>query len=72
MRAFNDGRWLETEVKLAESGMSLPWGFTLGPYKTATVLRVTENEEWTEQGEIVINGRPPHKLMDLKVRRTSR
>ena len=72
MRAFNDGRWLETEVKLADSGKSLSWGFTLGPYKTTTVLRINENGEWTEHGEIVINDRPPQKMMDLKVRRTSR
>lgn len=26
MRAFNNGRWLETEVKLADSGDSISWG----------------------------------------------
>jgi hypothetical protein len=26
MRAFNDGRWLETEVKLLDDGKSLSWG----------------------------------------------
>jgi hypothetical protein len=72
MRAFNDGRWLETEVKLGESGQSLSWGFTLGPYKTTTLLRINENGEWTEHGEIVIDDRPPQKMMDLKVRRISR
>jgi hypothetical protein len=30
MRAFNDGRWLETEVKLADGENSISWGFTLG------------------------------------------
>jgi hypothetical protein len=39
MRAFNDGRWLETEVKLADSGNSISWGFALGAFKTTTVLR---------------------------------
>ena len=34
MRAFNDGRWLETEVKLADSGNSISWGFALGAFKT--------------------------------------
>ena len=72
MRDFNDGRWLETELKLADSGASLSWGFALGAYKTTTVLRINENAEWTEHGEIVINDGPPQKMMDLKVRRTSR
>jgi hypothetical protein len=50
MRAFNDGRWLETEVKLADGGNSISWGFTLGAFKTTTVLRINENGEWTEMG----------------------
>lgn len=59
MRAFNDGRWLETEVKMAESGDSISWGFALGAFKTATVLRINENGEWIEHGEITIGERPP-------------
>jgi hypothetical protein len=31
MRAFNDGRFLETGVKLLEDGKSLTWGFALVP-----------------------------------------
>jgi hypothetical protein len=72
MRAFNDGRWLETEVKLEDGGNSISWGFALGEFKTATVLRINENGEWTELGELVIGERPPQKMMELKVRRSSR
>ena len=72
MRAFNDGRWLETEVKVADSGKSISWGFAIGAFKTTTVLRINESGEWTEHGELPINDRPPQKMMDLKVRRTSR
>jgi hypothetical protein len=71
MRAFNDGRWLETDVKLADSGKSISWGFAIGAFKTATVLRINERGEWTEHAELLINGRAPQKLMDLKVRRAS-
>lgn len=71
MRAFNDGRWLETDVRLAEGGKSISWGFALGPYKTATVLRINEEGEWTEHGELTVGERPPQKLIDLKVRRIS-
>ena len=72
MRAFNDGRWLETEVKLADDGKSISWGFALGEFKTSTVLRINDNGEWTELGQLTIGDRPPQKMMDLKVRRTSR
>jgi hypothetical protein len=71
MRAFNDGRWLESEVKLAEGGSAIAWGFTLGQMKTASVLRLNEAGEWTEHAELTIGAQPPLKLMDLKVRRVS-
>ena len=70
MRAFNDGRWLETEVKLADGGNSISWGFALGEFKTKTVMFINENGEWNELGELVIGDRPPQKMMDLKVRRS--
>lgn len=72
MRAFNDGRWLETEVKLSNEGNSISWGFALGEFKTTTVLRINENGEWTELGELVIGNRPKQKMMELRVRRSSR
>jgi hypothetical protein len=71
MRAFNDGRWLETEVQLADGGNSISWGFALGEFKTKTVLRINENGEWTELGELIIGDRPPQKMTDLRVRRSS-
>jgi hypothetical protein len=68
MRAYNDGRWLETEVKLLDDGKSLSWGFALGEIRTKSVLRINEKGEWTELAEITIGARPPQKLMDLVVR----
>jgi hypothetical protein len=34
-------------------------------------MRINENGEWTEFGELVIGDRAPQKMMDLKVRRSS-
>ena len=72
MRAFNDGRWLETEVKLADGGNLISWGFVLSQFKTTTVLSINENGEWTELGELIIGDRPPQKMVNLKVRRVAR
>ena len=69
MRAFNDGRWLETEVKLADGEDSISWGFTLGEFKTSTVLCINDKGEWTEDGQLTVGDRPPMKMMDLTVRR---
>ncbi len=72
MRAFNDGRWLETEIKLADGEDSISWGFTLGEFKTTTVLRINDQDDWTEFGQLTIGDRPPQKMIELRVRRTSR
>jgi hypothetical protein len=69
MRAFNDGRWLESEVKLLEDGQSISWGFTLGEFRTSSVLRINQHGEWTERADLIIGSRPPQQLIKLNVRR---
>ena len=69
MRGFNDGRFLETDVKLLEGGAGLTWGFTLGEVRTSSVLRINEKGEWTEYHEITLGSQPAKKLMDVTVRR---
>ena len=71
IRAFNDGRWLDTEVKLLDEGHASSWGFTLGEVSTHSVMRINERGEWTEHTDLTIGNRPPQKLIDLTVRRVS-
>ena len=68
MRAFNDGRFLETEVRLLETGKGITWGFTLGEIKTSSVLRINDKGEWTESAEITLGAQPARKFMELTVR----
>ena len=68
MRACNDGRFLETQVRLLEEGKGMTWGFVLGDIRTNSVLRINENGEWTELAEITIGPEPPKKLSELTVR----
>jgi hypothetical protein len=67
MRAYNDGRYLETELKLADNGKGITWGFVSGEIKTSSVLRIDEKGQWTESTEIMIGSQPPRKFMELKV-----
>jgi hypothetical protein len=69
MRAFNDGRYLETDVELTDDGKGITWGFVLGEIRTSSVLRINEKGEWTELAEITIGSAPPRKLLELTVRR---
>ncbi|MGB7848426.1 MAG: hypothetical protein WBL63_22625 [Candidatus Acidiferrum sp.] len=67
MRAYNDGRYLETDLKLLEDGRGCTWGFTLGDIKTSSTLRINEAGEWTELTEIAVGSQPWRNLMELKV-----
>ena len=69
MRAFNDGRFLETEVNLLDQGKAMSWGFALEHVTTKSVLRINECGEWTELAEIIIDSEAPKKLLELTVRR---
>jgi hypothetical protein len=69
MRAFNDGRYLETELKLAEDGQGIMWGFVLGEIKTSSMLRINEEGDWTELTEITIGTQPARNYMELRVSR---
>jgi hypothetical protein len=68
LRAFNDGRFPETQMKLLEKGKGMSWGFALGEIRTNSVLRINERGEWTELAEISIGSQPPKKLLELTVR----
>jgi hypothetical protein len=69
MRAFNDGRWLESEVLLDGSGTELHWGFTLTQIKTNSALRVNENGDWTGFHELTVGSEPSRKFMEVTVKR---
>jgi hypothetical protein len=69
MRTYNDGRYLETEVKCMDACKELSWGFVLGDIRTNSSLRVSEKGEWTELHEITVGSQAPRKFMELTVRR---
>jgi len=68
MRAFNDGRWLETDTALGDNGRELTWGFTVGDIRTKSTLRLTDAGDWTESHEITMGAQPPRKFMELTVK----
>jgi len=67
MRAYNDGRYLETEIILTSDGEGMSWGFSLGDIKTSSVLRIDKAGDWTEQHQITIGAQPQRELMQVRV-----
>jgi hypothetical protein len=70
IRAFNDGRFLESEVQLLDQDKALRWGFALGQITIKSVLQINESGQWTELAEIKIGSQPAKTLLELTVRRT--
>jgi len=69
MRAFNDGRYMETDVALAQDGKGLIWSFSVGEVKTSSALHMNEKGDWTELHDITIGSQPTRKFMELRVSR---
>lgn len=68
IRAWNNGRFMESEVQLLGDGRSLRWGVGAGETRS-TLLQVDKDGQWTEKGELKIGSQEPQKFMDLTVRR---
>jgi hypothetical protein len=67
MRAYNDGRYLETDVKVDDDDKGLRWGFVLGEIQTSSALRINQKGEWTELTEITVGSQPTRRFMELRV-----
>jgi hypothetical protein len=66
-RAYNDGRYLDTELKVAEKGFE--WGYQAGPATVRFTMHLNEQGEWAEKSEVTMNGNPPRQTFDMTVRR---
>jgi len=66
-RSHNDGRFLDTELKLQDKGFE--WGFTAGPAVVKFVMRINDKGEWHEIGTATIGSNPPRRTVELLVRK---
>ncbi len=66
-RAYNEGRYLETELEVTEGGFA--WGYTAGPLKVRNVMRVTAKGEWEETTESVYGTTPPRKSVEMMLKK---
>ena len=62
-RAYNDGRYLDTELTVVADGFS--WGFDAGPAKVRNTMRLTSKGEWQETTEVVIGNSPRRRSMEM-------
>lgn len=62
-RAYNDGHYVDTELKVPDHGFS--WGFTAGPAHIANTMHLTAKGEWDEVTEVTVGNHPPRKSVEM-------
>ncbi|HKW17487.1 MAG TPA: hypothetical protein VJO35_08275 [Terriglobales bacterium] len=62
-RAYNDGRYLDTELSVPDRGFA--WGFTAGPAHITNTMHLTQKGEWDEVTEVTFGSNPPHHSVEM-------
>lgn len=62
-RAYNDGHYVDTELKVPDHGFS--WGFTAGPAHIVNTMHLTAKGEWDEVTEVTVGKYPPRKSVEM-------
>jgi hypothetical protein len=66
-RAYNQGRYLDAVLSVPANGFS--WGFTAGPAHIVNTMHLTDKGEWEELTEATVGGNPPHRSVEMLLRR---
>jgi hypothetical protein len=66
-RAYNDGRYLDTDLKVPESGFE--WGYKTGPADVRYVMRLNDKGEWVETGDVKFGDNPPQRTFEMTLRK---
>ena len=65
-RSWNDGRYVETELKLAETGRGLTWEYRVTEdIRIRHFMRMDPRGEWIQSGEVIHTGASPRKFLDV-------
>jgi hypothetical protein len=56
-RAYNEGHYVDTEVKALADGFS--WGFEAGPAHVVNTMHLTGKGEWQEATDVTFGSNPP-------------
>jgi hypothetical protein len=66
-RAYNDGSYLDTEVKVPENGFE--WGYKAGPGQIRFVMKLNDAGDWVETGDFTTGNDPAQRFFNMTVRK---
>jgi hypothetical protein len=64
-RAYNDGRYVDTELNVQPDGFA--WGFDAGPAKIQNTMHLTARGEWQETTDVIFGSNPPHRSVEMSL-----
>jgi hypothetical protein len=62
-RAYNDGRYLDSELTVLPDGFA--WGFNSGPAHIQNTMHLTAKGEWQETTEVIFGDNPPRRSVEM-------
>ena len=66
-RAYNEGRYLDTELTVQPDGFS--WGFDAGPAKIQNKMHLSAKGEWQETTGVAFGSNPPRRSVEMLLSR---
>jgi len=66
-RAYNDGSYLDAELKVPDRGFE--WGYKAGPAQIAFAMKLNDEGDWVETGEVIVGNNPAQRFFDMTVRK---
>jgi hypothetical protein len=66
-RAYNEGRYIDTELTVAANGFS--WSYAAGPAHVVNTMHLTDKNEWQESTEVEMGSNPPRHVVDMMLNR---
>jgi hypothetical protein len=62
-RAYNNGRYVDTELSVQDGGFS--WQYQAGPAHIVNTMHLTKSGEWSEVTEATFGNNPPQRSVDM-------
>ncbi len=66
-RAYNEGSYLDAELKVLDKGFE--WGYKAGTAQIAFVMKLNDMGEWVETGDVIVGTTPAQRFFDMTVRK---
>jgi hypothetical protein len=66
-RAYNDGNYLDTDLKVPMNGFE--WSYKAGPAQVRFVTKLDDKGDWVETGDVIMDNNPAQRFFDMTVRK---